>query len=123
MRSTYRDLMDIVSRRVLRAVRDVGCAGRGPKPGRQFAILLFFLAQPFVTLHARSLASPESVSLSLAWAAQDDPLQQGLAALKENHLDIALERLTAANVSPHSMPTFETSSGLCLRKWGEILRR
>ncbi len=96
MRSTYRDLMDIVSRRVLRAVRDVGCAGRGPKPGRQLAILLFFLAQPFVPLHARCLASPESVSLSLAWAAQDDPLQQGLAALKENHLDIALERLTAA---------------------------
>ena len=32
----------------------------------------------------------------MAWAAQDEALQQGLAALKENHLDIALERLTAA---------------------------
>ena len=64
MRSTYRDLMDIVSRRVLRAVRDVGCAGRGPKPGRQLAILLFFLAQPFVTLHARCLSeSGERISV------------------------------------------------------------
>jgi len=87
MRSTYRGLMDIVSLCVLRVVRDVGW---------QFAILLFFLAQALITLDARCLASPHGLPLSLAWAAQDDPLQQGLAALKENHLDVALERLTAA---------------------------
>jgi tetratricopeptide (TPR) repeat protein len=96
MRSTYRDLMDIVSWRVLRALRDVGCAGRGPKPGWQIAVLLFFLAQAFVTLNARCLASPHRLSLSFAWAAQDEALQQGLSALKDNHLDVALERLTAA---------------------------
>ncbi len=96
MRSTYRDLMDNVSWRVLRVLTDPGCASRLPKPGRQFAILLFFLAQAFVTPNARCLARPHGLSLSLAGAAQDDALQQGLAALKENHLDVALERLTAA---------------------------
>jgi len=81
---------------LLRVLTDVGCACTRSKPGLQFAILLFFLAQPLITLNARCLANPESVSLSLAWALQDDPLQEGLAALKENHLDVALERLTAA---------------------------
>ncbi len=74
----------------------MGCAGSGPKPGWQFAVLLFFLAHAFITLNARCLASPYRLSLSLAWAAQDEAVQQGLAALKENHLDVALERLTAA---------------------------
>src|ERR1700757_2286259 len=95
MRSTYRDLMDKASRHVLWTQRDV-CAGSGPKPGRQFAVLLFFLAQAFITPNARYLASPRGLSLTLVRAAQDEALQQGLAALKENHLDVALERLTAA---------------------------
>jgi tetratricopeptide (TPR) repeat protein len=81
---------------LLRVLTDAGCACTRSKPGLQVAILLFFLAQPLITLNARCLANPESVSLSLAWALQDDPLQEGLAALKENHLEVALERLTAA---------------------------
>ena len=96
MRTTCRDWTDIVSRSVLRALTDVGCAGMEPKPGRQFAILLLFLAQAFIVLDPLCLASPHGLYLSLAWAVQDEALQQGLTALKENHLDIALERLTAA---------------------------
>lgn len=96
MRSIYRDLMDIVSRHVLRGLRNVVRGGSGSKPGWQFAVLLFFLAHAFIVLNARCLASPHGLSLFLAWAAQDDALQQGLAALKENRLDVALERLTAA---------------------------
>ncbi len=87
--------MDIVSRHVLRGLRNVGRGGSGPKRGWQFAVLLF-LAHAFIVLNARCLASPQGVFLFLAWPAQDEALQQGLAALKENHLDVALERLTAA---------------------------
>ena len=83
--------MDIVSRHVLRGLRNVGRGGSGPKRGWQFAVLLFFLSHAFIILNARCLASPHGVSLSLAWAAQDEALQQGLAALKANQLDLALE--------------------------------
>lgn len=96
MRSIYRDLMDIVIRPLLRSLRGVWSGGSGPKSGLQFSLLLFFLTHAFITLHARSLSSAHGSSLFLAWAAQDEALQQGLAALKENHLDVALERLTAA---------------------------
>jgi len=88
--------MDIVSRDVLRGLTNGGRGGSGPRRGWQFAVLLFFLAHAFIVVNARCLASPHGSSLFLAWPAQDEALQQGLAALKENHLDVALERLTAA---------------------------
>jgi len=44
-----------------------------------------------------SLISPVLLFVTPSiWAAQDDALQQGLAALSQNHLEVALDRLTAA---------------------------
>ena len=86
--------MDIVSWHVLRGLRRFGRRGLGPKPRWQFAVLFFLAYTP--TLNARCLSSAHGSSLLLAWAAQDEALQEGLAALKENHLDVALERFTAA---------------------------
>ncbi len=118
MRSIYRDLMDIVSRQGLRGRTDVRSGGRGPKSGWQFAVLLFFLGHVFIALNARCLASPHGLSLSLGWAAQDEALQQGLAALKANQLDIALERFTAAERESPSNANIRNFRGIVFAQMG-----
>jgi tetratricopeptide (TPR) repeat protein len=61
---------------------------------------IFFLAKPSI------------------WAAQDDALQQGLAALSQNHLEVALDRLTAAERQRPSDARVRNFRGIVLTRLG-----
>jgi tetratricopeptide (TPR) repeat protein len=77
------------------------------KLGSQLLVLLSLISQVFL------FATPS------IWAAQDDALQQGLAALSQNHLEVALDRLTAAEREHPSDARVRNFRGVVLARLGQ----
>ncbi len=87
------------------------------KPGSELLVLLNRIGQVFFFATAICLAN-YLLPLRAVWAAQDDALQQGLAALSQNHLDVALERLTAAKREHPSDARVRNFRGIVLARLG-----
>ncbi|MCU1269971.1 MAG: hypothetical protein JWN74_1265 [Acidobacteriaceae bacterium] len=87
------------------------------KLGSQALVLLSITGQVFFFATAICLANYWVPWPSL-WAAQDDALQQGLAALSQNHLDIALDRLTVAEREHPSDARVRNFRGIVLARLG-----
>ena len=79
--------------------------------------VLAFLAQALLSPNACCLANPRSFCRR-NWAAQDEALHQGLAALKDNHLEVALDRLTAAEQLSPSDARIRNFRGIVLAQLG-----
>ncbi len=77
------------------------------KLGSQLLVLLILIGQVLF------FAMPS------VWAAQDDGLQQGLAALSQNHLEVALDRLTAAEREHPSDARIRNFRGVVLARLGQ----
>jgi tetratricopeptide (TPR) repeat protein len=87
----------------------------GRKPGAQRLALFNLIGRAFFFVSAICLANYWLPSLL---AAQDDALQQGLAALSQNHLQVALDRLTAAEREHPSDARVRNFRGIVLARLG-----
>jgi tetratricopeptide (TPR) repeat protein len=83
-----------------------GCQNIEQKLGSRLLVLLSLISQVLL------FATPS------IWAAQDDALRQGLAALSQNHLEVALDRLTAAEREHPSDARVRNFRGIVLTRLG-----